>query len=40
MPSAAAPTIGDFNGDGRDDIFWNAAGNQPDVIWPGGVPPA
>jgi FG-GAP-like repeat len=28
-----APFAGDFNGDGRDDIFWYAAGAHSDYIW-------
>jgi hypothetical protein len=28
-----SPMAGDFNGDGLDDIFWNAAGTTPDYLW-------
>jgi hypothetical protein len=27
------PKTGDFNGDGRDDIFWYGTGSEPDSIW-------
>ena len=27
------PIVGDFNGDGRDDIFWYGPGNTPDSVW-------
>lgn len=29
------PFSGDFNGDGRDDIFWYGPGNKTDSIWYG-----
>jgi len=27
------PAVGDFNGDGRDDIFWYQAGTGQDSVW-------
>lgn len=27
------PVIGDFDGDGRDDLFWYAPGSGADVVW-------
>jgi hypothetical protein len=27
------PLVGDFNGDGHDDIFWYGPGSAPDSIW-------
>jgi hypothetical protein len=29
------PLLGDFNGDGRGDIFWYGPGSAPDVFWYG-----
>ena len=30
---AAAPVVGDLDGDGRDDIFWYGPGSAPDSVW-------
>ena len=27
------PVAGDFDGNGRDDIFWHGSGTTPDVVW-------
>lgn len=42
MPWAAVPIVGDFDGDGDDDIIWSQPGSAPDVMWrfSGGVPSA
>ena len=31
------PVPGDFNGDGRDDVFWYGPGETPDSLWLGGA---
>ncbi|MFP3899972.1 MAG: hypothetical protein ACLFXM_03890, partial [Acidimicrobiia bacterium] len=30
------PFVGDFDGDGRDDVFWYGSGGARDVVWYGG----
>ena len=32
--------IGDFDGDGRDDLFWRNARTGANVVWRGGDPAA
>jgi hypothetical protein len=31
--SSYVPLVGDFDGNGIDDVFWYGAGNRPDSIW-------
>lgn len=33
MPWTAVPLVGDFNGDGVDDILWSRPGSASDKIW-------
>ncbi|HEY4376100.1 MAG TPA: BNR-4 repeat-containing protein [Acidimicrobiales bacterium] len=39
MPDAPM-TVADLNGDGHDDLFFNAPGDQPDTIWYSAKPPS
>jgi hypothetical protein len=32
-PAGATPVVGDFNGDGRDDVVWYRAGSGSDEQW-------
>jgi hypothetical protein len=32
-PTDADPVVGDFNGDGRDDMVWYGWGSAPDSLW-------
>lgn len=34
----ASTVAGDFNGDGKDDIYWHSTANQWDFVWPGTSP--
>src|SRR5690242_13741151 len=33
MPARAAVPVGDFNGDGRSDVFWRNGGTGANTIW-------
>jgi len=35
VQGAYGPVAGDFNGDGRSDVFWNAPAGRPDALWLG-----
>jgi hypothetical protein len=35
--AATIPVVGDFDGDGADDIVWYGPGSEPDEIWVGGT---